>query len=91
MFNIESGVYEMIQGHLKMSDYGIFQKKELLDQIDPQHLIISGPTANEKELQDLPINPDYEELFGQYDEITVDPSGKILDVYEGEKPSYDCA
>ncbi|AVI94710.1 hypothetical protein ATX62_07475 [Oenococcus oeni] len=74
-----------------MNEYGIFDKKDLLDGSSAEKLIVSGETANHMELQDLPTNENYEELFDEYDEITVQPDGKIIDVYKGEKPSYDCA
>ncbi|MDN6967884.1 hypothetical protein FCS83_04810 [Oenococcus sp. UCMA 17063] len=74
-----------------MKEYGIFDKKDLFDGSSDEKLIVSGDTANQMELQDLPTNENYEELFGEYDEVTVQSDGKIINVYKGEKPSYDCA
>ncbi|MDN6900603.1 hypothetical protein DLJ48_02005 [Oenococcus sicerae] len=74
-----------------MQKYGIFDEKDLLSKTETGNLIVAGETANHLELQDLSVNSDYEELFNEYDEITVQPDGKIVSVYQGEKPSYDCA
>ncbi|WP_439425218.1 hypothetical protein ACKP2L_07400 [Oenococcus alcoholitolerans] len=74
-----------------MGEFGIFQSSEILEKLSDARFVVSGKTANEKELQDLPFNEDYQRLFSPYDEITVRPDGQILEVYKGEKPSYDCA
>ncbi len=73
-----------------MNTFGIFQKQDILKEISPVTFIISGKTANKKELQDLKFNQEYELLFYNYDEITVRRNGKILNVYKGEKLGFDC-